>query len=212
VGDKWTLLIVRDLVSGPRRFVELQRVLPGISTEQLRSRLNRMVADGMLTRQRYREVPPRVDYELTERARELAPILGELARWGYEWAWGPPRASERIDLGAIFRLIPGLVRGDPVASGKVELTVDDGHDGEPASYLVTLASGQATLAEGSDAGADAHVRGTTSEWIRALSPIGARGGLRSTGDHRLATALLDMFALGNGRQALDSGAAESATG
>src|SRR3954451_4130050 len=64
VGDKWTLLIVRDLASGPRRFVELQRVLPGISTEQLRSRLNRMVADGLLTRQRYREVPPRVDYEL----------------------------------------------------------------------------------------------------------------------------------------------------
>src|SRR5205823_12528272 len=57
VGDKWTLLIVRDLAAGPRRFVELQRVLPGISTEQLRSRLNRMVADGMLTRQRYREVP-----------------------------------------------------------------------------------------------------------------------------------------------------------
>src|SRR5947199_81850 len=46
VGDKWTLLIVRDLAAGPRRFVELQRVLPGISTEQLRSRLNRMVADG----------------------------------------------------------------------------------------------------------------------------------------------------------------------
>src|ERR1044071_9407152 len=59
VGDKWTLLIVRDLAAGPRRFVELQRVLPGISTEQLRSRLNRMVADGLLTRQRYREVPPR---------------------------------------------------------------------------------------------------------------------------------------------------------
>ena len=62
VGDKWTLLIIRDLAAGPRRFVELQRVLPGISTEQLRSRLNRMVADGLLTRQRYREVPPRVDY------------------------------------------------------------------------------------------------------------------------------------------------------
>src|SRR6478609_1178095 len=49
VGDKWTLLIIRDLAAGPRRFVELQRVLPGISTEQLRSRLNRMVADGLLT-------------------------------------------------------------------------------------------------------------------------------------------------------------------
>jgi DNA-binding HxlR family transcriptional regulator len=62
-------LIVRDLAAGQRRFVELGRVLPGISTEQLRSRLNRMVADGLLTRTRYREVPPRVDYELTERAR-----------------------------------------------------------------------------------------------------------------------------------------------
>jgi DNA-binding HxlR family transcriptional regulator len=87
VGDKWTLLIIRDLAAGPRRFVELQRVLPGISTEQLRSRLNRMVADGLLTRQRYREVPPRVDYELTERSRELIPVLGALARWGYDWTW-----------------------------------------------------------------------------------------------------------------------------
>ena len=78
VGDKWTLLIIRDLSPGPRRFVELQRVLPGISTEQLRSRLNRMVADGLLTRQRYREVPPRVDYELTTRAKELLPVLGAL--------------------------------------------------------------------------------------------------------------------------------------
>jgi len=77
VGDKWTLLIIRDLAAGPRRFVELQRVLPGISTEQLRSRLNRMVADGLLTRQRYREVPPRVDYELTPRSRALLPVVSE---------------------------------------------------------------------------------------------------------------------------------------
>ena len=115
---------MRDLASGPRRFVELQRVLPGISTEQLRSRLNRMVADGMLTRKRYREVPPRVDYELTERARELMPILGELARWGYEWAWSPPRASESVDLGAIFRLAPGLLGGSATAA-TVEFEVLD---------------------------------------------------------------------------------------
>jgi DNA-binding HxlR family transcriptional regulator len=51
--------------------VQLQQVLPGISTEQLRSRLNRMVADGLLTRQRFREVPPRVEYSLTQRAREM---------------------------------------------------------------------------------------------------------------------------------------------
>jgi DNA-binding HxlR family transcriptional regulator len=108
VGDKWTLLIVRDLAGGPRRFVELQRILPGISTEQLRSRLNRMVADELLTRQRYREVPPRVDYELTDRSRELLPVIGELARWGYRNAWGPPRPGERVDVGAILRAATGL--------------------------------------------------------------------------------------------------------
>ncbi len=108
VGDKWTLLIIRDLAAGPRRFVELQRVLPGISTEQLRSRLNRMVADGLLTRQRYREVPPRVDYELTERAREVLPVVGALATWGYAWAWGPPRPGEAIDIGAILRASAGV--------------------------------------------------------------------------------------------------------
>ena len=85
-----------------------------------------MVADGMLTRKRYREVPPRVDYELTERSRELAPVLGELARWGYEWAWSPPRTSERVDLGAIFRLAPGLVDASSGVSGTVDLQVTDG--------------------------------------------------------------------------------------
>ena len=82
---------------------------PGISTEQLRSRLNRMVADGLLTRQRYREVPPRVDYELTERSRELIPVLGALARWGYDWTWSAPRPGEDVNVGAIFRLAPGML-------------------------------------------------------------------------------------------------------
>jgi len=117
VGDKWTLLIIRDLSPGPRRFVELQRVLPGISTEQLRSRLNRMVADGLLTRQRYREVPPRVDYELTTRAKELLPVLGALGRWGYDWAWTAPRDAEAIDIGAILRIAPGLVQPPAGVSG-----------------------------------------------------------------------------------------------
>jgi DNA-binding HxlR family transcriptional regulator len=212
VGDKWTLLIVRDLVSGPRRFVELQRVLPGISTEQLRSRLNRMVADGMLTRKRYREVPPRVDYELTERARELIPILGELARWGYEWAWGSPRTNENIDIGAIFRLIPGLLSRGSRVTGAIELTVSDGRDGEPTTYRATLTRDGATLTEKDGGGADARVRGTIDAWIQALAPLGQRSALRISGDHGLAGALLDALALGSDRQATDLASAESATG
>src|SRR5436305_4794347 len=97
-----------------------------------------MVADGMLTRKRYREVPPRVDYELTERASELMPILGELARWGYEWAWSPPRSSEAVDIGAIFRLAPGLLPRSRGLHGTIELGVSDGKEGgEPASYSLT---------------------------------------------------------------------------
>jgi HxlR-like helix-turn-helix len=180
-------------------------VLPGISTEQLRSRLNRMVADGMLTRQRYREVPPRVDYELTDRARELAPVLGELARWGYEWAWGPPRPSERVDLGAIFRLIPGLVGADSRASGTVELTVSDGNAGQAMSYLVTLSPGSASISERDQGEADAQIHGSSEAWIQALSPHGARGGLHSAGDRTLADTLLSILVLSDNGHQVDRG-------
>src|SRR5918999_490396 len=124
VGDKWTLLITAARGAGPRRFVELQRVLPGISPEQLRSRLNRMVADGLLPRQRYREVPPRVDYELTERSRELMPVLGALARWGYDWTWTGPRQGEDVNVGAIFRLAPGMLTPPAELAGSGDLVVD----------------------------------------------------------------------------------------
>jgi DNA-binding HxlR family transcriptional regulator len=207
VGDKWTLLIVRDLASGPRRFVELQRVLPGISTEQLRSRLNRMVADGMLTRKRYREVPPRVDYELTERARDLMPVLAELARWGYEWTWSAPRPSESIDLGAIFRLAPGLVSANG-ARGEIELNVTDGsREGGVASYTVTLSEDRTELAEHAAEHADAVITADAAAWIRAFAPGHDRRGLRITGNGELADTLIDRLALSSTHV---SAAAESA--
>src|SRR5947209_965260 len=184
VGDKWTLLIVRDLAAGPRRFVELQRVLPGISTEQLRSRLNRMVADGMLTRKRFREVPPRVDYELTERARELMPVLGELARWGYDWAWSPPRSSESVDLGAIFRLAPGLMRA-PTMSGTVEFVVENRESGEAAAYTFTISDRKVLISEQPAEQAEAHVRGDRVAWINAFSPEGDRSALQVSGSAEL---------------------------
>jgi DNA-binding HxlR family transcriptional regulator len=190
VGDKWTLLIVRDLAAGPRRFVGLQRALPGISTEQLRSRLNRMLADGMLTRKRYREVPPRVDYELTERARDLMPILGELARWGYEWAWSAPRATESVDIGAIFRLAPGLV-GPSTASGTVQFTVSDGKPGGgAASYSFALDADGVTISEHEIEPSNTTVSGDRGAWVRAFSPNHDQSGLEISGDRRLAQILL----------------------
>ena len=195
VGDKWTLLIVRDLMGGPRRFVELQRVLPGISTEQLRSRLNRMVADDLLTRSRYREVPPRVDYELTDRARALAPILGELARWGFEWAWDAPREGERVDLGAVLRLAPGLLSPARSVKGTLVCVVDD------RRYVLTARNGEVTITDPapSDATGDATVTGTNAAWISALLPEGDSTGLHVEGRRDLADALLDELAEAAGR-------------
>jgi DNA-binding HxlR family transcriptional regulator len=190
VGDKWTLLIVRDLAGGPRRFVELQRVLPGISTEQLRSRLNRMVADGLLTRQRYREVPPRVDYELTDRARDLLPVVGALARWGYRWAWSPPRPGEAIDVGAILRCAPGLASPSALR-GTVELKIADG----PAAgvHVLRLDDGHVIYEERSAPEADARVSGPERAWVEAFGLDASRTELEIDGDPNLAQRLLDFL-------------------
>jgi DNA-binding HxlR family transcriptional regulator len=189
VGDKWTLLIIRDLAAGPRRFVELQRVLPGISTEQLRSRLNRMVADGLLTRQRYREVPPRVDYELTERSRELMPVLGALARWGYDWTWTGPRQGEDVNLGAIFRLAPGILAPARDVRGSVDLIVSD----EDRTFRLLAAEGHVEITERPNGPADATVSGAAESWVEALGPDGSTGVLDIEGQQPLAEALLAGF-------------------
>jgi DNA-binding HxlR family transcriptional regulator len=191
VGDKWTLLIIRDLAAGPRRFVELQRVLPGISTEQLRSRLNRMVADGLLTRQRYREVPPRVDYELTERARDVLPVVGALATWGLTWAWGPPRPGEAIDVGAILRAASGVALPAATRPGVVELAVTARGRTE-RHYTLTLRDGRMAIAEAPAPAADARIAGDERAWIDAFSPGGSRAALAIEGDGALAGAVLDV--------------------
>jgi len=182
---------VRDLVSGPRRFVELQRVLPGISTEQLRSRLNRMVADGLLTRQRYREVPPRVDYELTERARDLVPVIGALTRWGARWAWSGPNADEAIDIGAILRTAPGLAMPGAL-SGTVEATVTGGEDSK--RYTLTISDGEIAVAEEPAVAADAQISGPERAWVEAFGPGASRTELEIGGDSDLAEGLLEALA------------------
>lgn len=84
-GQKWTLLIVRELLDGPKRPVQIQRDLGHISNEQLRACLTNMCADGLASKTRYRESPPRVDYELTEKGRDLAGVLDAYHVWGAKW-------------------------------------------------------------------------------------------------------------------------------
>jgi DNA-binding HxlR family transcriptional regulator len=194
-------LIVRDLVAGPRRFVELQRVLPGISTEQLRSRLNRMVADGLLTRQRYREVPPRVDYELTERARQLMPVVGALARWGFDWTWSAPRDGEAIDVGAVLRLAPGMLAPPAGLSGTVRCVVER-PDGDVRQYELSADAGRVEISERElDGNPAATVSGTQAAWVRAFGPGGDLSALQISGDERLAEQLLSGIVAAAARRA-----------
>ena len=81
VGHKWSLLIVRDLIPGPRRFTQRQRSLRA-DPKVITARLRELEAAGVLSRTTYAEVPPRVEYALTEAGRSLEPVVDALRRWG----------------------------------------------------------------------------------------------------------------------------------
>lgn len=85
IGSKWKLLIMRNLLSRPWRFNELKKDLEGISQKVLTDSLRSMEADGLLTRTVYPEVPPRVEYTLTELGYSLRPILEEMRVWGEDY-------------------------------------------------------------------------------------------------------------------------------
>ena len=82
LSTKWSALILRDLMDGPRRFNELRRSIGRISQKVLTSNLRQMEKHGLLTRTVYAEVPPRVEYELTELGASLKPVLDTLRWWG----------------------------------------------------------------------------------------------------------------------------------
>ena len=82
---KWTLLVIRDLADGRSRFCELERSLAGISPRTLSLRLRALEEQGIVARQTYPEVPPRVEYALTEKGRALVPIIESMRAYGTEW-------------------------------------------------------------------------------------------------------------------------------
>ena len=82
ISDRWKVLILRDLLTGTKRFGELKRSMGTISQKVLTSNLRSMEADGLLVRQVYPEVPPRVEYTLTELGKSLKPVLDAMWDWG----------------------------------------------------------------------------------------------------------------------------------
>ncbi len=82
ISNRWKTLIIRDLLGGTRRFNELRRSVSGISQKVLTSNLREMESDGLVHREVFAEVPPRVEYSLTPLGESLRPVLDALAAWG----------------------------------------------------------------------------------------------------------------------------------
>jgi DNA-binding HxlR family transcriptional regulator len=85
IGAKWTAVILHDLSEGPRRFTELEHACAGISPRTLADRLRTLEHEEIVVRRSYPELPPRVEYELTEKGRALLPIVKEMRRFGRGW-------------------------------------------------------------------------------------------------------------------------------
>jgi DNA-binding HxlR family transcriptional regulator len=85
ISGKWTLLIIRDLADSSLRFCELERSLEGISPRTLSLRLRALEDQGIVSRRTYPEVPPRVEYELTNKGKALAPLIEDMRAYGRRW-------------------------------------------------------------------------------------------------------------------------------
>lgn len=93
IGDKWKVLILRDLITGTKRFGELKKSIGTVSQKVLTAQLRNMEENGLIHRKVYAEVPPRVEYSLTELGQSLKPILDAMQNWGEEYKQNHEKAS-----------------------------------------------------------------------------------------------------------------------
>lgn len=126
VGDWWTPLVMREAFFGRRRFDEFQKAL-GVSRAVLTQRLGRLVEEGLLSKHRYQEHPPRYEYALTDKGRAFYDVLAAMWRWGSDWLWDegrPPADLVDRESGEVVR--PAVVderTGDPIDPRRLSLRV-----------------------------------------------------------------------------------------
>lgn len=193
VGERWALLVVRELVFGPKRFADLHRGLPGMSQNVLTQRLRELEVSGVLARRR--GLPPATGliYELTDRGRELEPVLLALGRWGSSSAPGPDSASELSPDALVVALRTTFDR-DAAAGlhGTVQLQL-------PGDAFLLTVHGQRLDAGRGDGPADAVLAGsvrTIQDLVfdkRPLDDAVRSGHARITGDSALLARLLTIF-------------------
>ena len=98
IGDKWKVLILRDLITGTKRFGELKKSIGTVSQKVLTAQLRNMEENGLVHREVYAEVPPRVEYSLTELGQSLKPILDAMQNWGEEYKQNHEKKYNKLQL------------------------------------------------------------------------------------------------------------------
>jgi DNA-binding HxlR family transcriptional regulator len=160
VGERWTLLIVRDLVLGPLRYSELLRGLPGITTNLLAKRLRELEDSGIIERMRSAASDGH-SYRLTPLGAALEPTIQALARWGWDACDSPsPARGETRRFEWLLFALRGLYRGGETL--RAELVADD------APYRILLTPGTADLSRGDVPGAELRIRGGATELAQLL--------------------------------------------
>lgn len=193
IGERWALLVVRELVLGPKRFTDLRAGLPGVSADVLAQRLRELEAAGVLVR---RVLPPpaaaRV-YELTACGRELEPVLQALGRWGSQ----APVAPDAPPLSADAAVVALQTIFDPGAAGDLDAAYELRLGEKP--FAIRIAGGRLQAAQGAADGAAATISTDTGTLVsvlwhdRSLEEAIAAGTLTILGDRPAAQRLLASF-------------------
>lgn len=187
VGDRWALLVIRELLLGPRSFRELEQCLPGISPNLLSSRLRAMTKDGVIVRNSAPARSKAVLYTLTQTGESLEPVVFELIRWGARWmARGP--GSDRVDPAWSLLALRALLEG-AVADGRMQMVVHLAVDG--SMLTIEVDRGFRSVRPDHEGDGDALISGSMSAVLAVAAGLrDIDAALAVVGDHTAATAAL----------------------
>ncbi len=195
VGERWALLVMRELMLGPKRFGDLRADLPGISANVLTQRLEGLEASGLLRRRR---LPPPASarvYELTPWGYEVEPVIRELGRWAVR----SPEHDPAMPLSAASLMLSFRTMFDPARAGDFRARVGFRLDGE--TFEVRIADGRLAAGRGEAEGAAATFSGTARAVAAAVyggqpvAALEAAGMLVLTGDRDVAARFATLFPL-----------------
>jgi len=187
VGERWALLVVRELLLGPKRFTDLRAGLPNVGPDMLTARLKELEAAGVVRRGTLPPPAASKVYELTERGAELEPVILALGRWGS----GAPvaDADAKLSVDAFVIALKTLFRPEGAKDSRVELRIGD------QRFAARVQDGRFHVTRGEDPDADAVIAGEPGVLAAALWHDGPWRELTISGDNVAAGRFLGRFVL-----------------